>query len=337
MTRLPASLDQAFAFAHGRIGVLQQLLLGRSDVDRLLGAHDAREAEKVLTELKLTTQIDQGLQREEEILSAIASWLKAEIEHMAPEGKRDVFAILWLQGDAPLLAYLLKRKRGLTSAISQEPAHMLTTHHPDTLRALVETEESKMLPASLVTFVRATLAEENLDPADIDIRVARFTAAEQLKLAKRSGSKGIRLFVRHSIDIGNIRTVLRLIDAPKEERLRHLVPGGMIKPERLTGSRNEIAFAIEETGLGYGLADKIRQEETSGSDLERAFSDVLAADIARLWNVPLTVEPLFAFAALTLSQLRLLRVLLIGKRSGLSPQEIKKILPPFIPATHYVL
>lgn len=337
MTYLPAYVDQAFAFAHGRIGVLQLLLLSSSDVDRLLGSHDTREAEKILTELKLTTQINQSLSHEEEILDAVALWVKDEVTRMVPKSKKDVFSILWLVGDAPLLSYLLKKKRKLTSAISREPTSVVTAHDPAALRSLVETERDDHLPTKLVSFVKETLKKESLTPMDIDTRVAQFIADEQGALTKKSGSAGLRQFVQHGIDTLNIRTALRLLDATPEERTRHLIRGGRIPTETFAGTRAQIAYAIEEKGLGYDLADLIHDPDADGTALERALSDVLAEDISLLWNVPLSVEPLFAFAALTLSQLRLLRVLLIGKRSHLSPQEIKKMLPPFIPATHYVL
>lgn len=336
MTQLPTYVDQAFAFAHGRIGVLQQLMLGRSDVDRLLGSHDLSEAEKILTELKLTAHIFQGLSREEEILDAVALWVKDEVEHMAPEEKQEIFRILWLENDAPFLAYLIKKQRGLTSAISREPQSGINAFDPAKLRALVAEGDAGTLPPKLVSAVQNTLQEETIAAADIDTRVAQYIASEQLALAKRSKSMGIRLFVQHSIDLCNIRTALRTMESEPKERLRFLLTGGTIKPQDLTGNRASIAHAVEQEDLGYGVAETIRKS-ADGSALERALSDVLAGDIALLWNVPLSVEPLFAFAALTLSQLKLLRVLLIGKRSGLTPQEIKKILPPFIPATHYVL
>jgi len=56
-----------------------------------------------------------------------------------------------------------------------------------------------------------------------------------------------------------------------------------------------------------------------------------------MWNIPLSIEPVFAFAALAQSQLALLRALIIGKRANLDPQTIKKMLPPFLSASHYVL
>jgi hypothetical protein len=337
MTQLPAYVDQAYAFAHGRIGVLQQLLLNRSDVDRLLGSHDLHDAEKILTELRLTTQIPQGVNREEDVLDLVSLWVRSEVEHMSPEGKVDVFGVLWMESDAPLLSYLLKQHFGLTSSISHEPKSALSSLDPTLVRQYLAEGKSDILPEQLMVFIQEMLKKESPTPMEIDAAVSQYIATRQLELARRSGSYGIQQFTRHNIDVRNIRTALRLLDSTSTERMSELLTGGSVKPSALNGDRASIARAVEEAGLGYGLAALIRKQETDWNDMERALSDVLAEDVAVLWNVPLSVEPLFAFAALTLSQLGLLRVLLIGKRSGLSPQEIKKILPPFIPATHYVL
>jgi len=87
MSALQSVIGQHFAYASGRTGVLQQLLLTASDRDRLLGAANLPEAESILTELKLTNPIEQGLKKSDEILLAIGAWVREEVEIMAPESR----------------------------------------------------------------------------------------------------------------------------------------------------------------------------------------------------------------------------------------------------------
>ncbi len=333
---LSTYVDQAFAFAHGRIGVLQQFLLARTDIDRLLGAHDLQETEHILTELKMTANIDQGLERGDAMLDAVAAWVKREVIDMSPPEKHEIFQILWLENDAPLLAYLLKQQHGFTSEISRVPADSLTTYEAAELRKLMETEKSEILPETLTRFVHDVSHMQDPSPAHIDAAVAQWLANAQLKIAKTSKSAGIRTFVRHRIDVVNIRTALRLISAATEVRKAQLISGGSMNVQQLLGDRKSIAHAVEYADLGLHLTQIVQSPDSDTNALERALSDVLASDIADMWNVTLSVEPLFAFAALAASQLRVLRVILIGKRAALSPQDIKKILPPFIPVSHYV-
>jgi vacuolar-type H+-ATPase subunit C/Vma6 len=322
-------IGQHFAYASGRTGVLQQLLLTASDRDRLLGAADLKEAEAILTELKLTNPIDQGLAKSDEILRAIGSWVREEVDTMAPAAKRPVFHILWLEEDAPILSYLLKKHHGLTSAASTQPISDMTAYGSQALEALVNDNVTGSLPSLLKEFVQKAKAMKNANPISIDNAVAQYIATLQLSLARTSGSKALQTYVEHKIDLTNIRTALR--------QSSDLIVGGSLPITALTKDVPSLLSAIDRSSLPYELAESIRKTLDDPNALEHALSKVIADDIAHMWNVPLSIEPVFAFAALAQSQMKLLRVLLIGKRANMSPQEIKLMLPPFLSASHYVL
>jgi len=334
MSQFQSLVGQQFAYAYGRTGVLQQMLLNQSDVDRLLGSHGRKEVEKILTELRLTSKIDQGLSKGEAILQAVGAWVRGEVEQMSPESKKPVFHILWLSGDMALLSYLLKEKHGLTSAISSAPESPMTAYDPAALRALVRGEKVA-LPSHLTAFVEEMRALASPSPEQIDARIAQFAAQLKLRLARMSGSPLIRRYVQHTIDLTNIRTALRNYS---EATLRaSLLGGGEIAPDELLGSRAKVLAAINRSSLPYELAKSIEKLGEDPIALERTCASVLSQDIADMWNIPMSIEPLFAFAAIALSDIFLMRTVLIGKANDLAPQEIKKILPPFIPSTHFLV
>lgn len=335
MTFTRTGVGHDILFAHGRIAVLQQLLLERSDVDRLLGAHDVAEFARILTELRLTSRIDQGIDDPENILAAVARWTRDEVTGMCPDHLSDVFGILWLAGDISLASFLLKKKLGRTSSASEHPSPTITAFPLAAWESLIGEDDPAGMPPSAVACVRSILAIPSSTPEEVDAAVARWGAEHQLLLAKRSGSTEILTFVRHDIDAKNIRTALRSSDKTSEERVRLLLPGGSIPHPALLGTHDDLLGAAERSGFGYRLREAIRESDPRST--EQALSAVSAADVAALWNIPLSIEPLFAFAALTISQLRLLRSLLIAKRAGFSPQETKQMLPPFLSAAHYAL
>lgn len=339
MQELQATAGHDIAYAYGRIGVLQQMLLSRSDVDRLLGAHDAKEIAQFFIELRMTSRIDQGIADPDAVLVAVARWVREEVLSMAPVRSLEAFDVLWLEGDIPLLAYLLKKKLGLTSAISREPQPLFTAYAPDAWRDLVENGSGwdTHHPASARDIVARVLALKNPTPAVIDTMAAQWGAKEQLRAAKASGSSNILRYVQHMIDLQNIRTALRSLEASHEDRKALLITGGTVSVRDLTGDRRSIALAVELAEIGYGVADALRKEQLDEQHLEQSLSSVTAADIAHMWNIPLSPEPLFAFATLAFAQVNLLRTILLAKRANFSPQEIKRVLPPFLPATHYVL
>ena len=333
MSTLEPLIGQRFAYASGRTGVLQQLLLSQPDIDRLLGAHDRKDTEKILTELKLTSMIDQGISTAEGMLKAVGAWMRAEVELMSPEAKRPVFNIVWLERDRAVLSYLLKKYHKLTSGISKEPETSITAYSPESLRTLVDEGKEVSLPSHLVQFVQQMRKEKELSPQRIDAHVAQFIADLQLKLARASGSKLIIKYVTNSIDVTNIRLALRNYSA--DERAESFIEGGEIPVKTLMGDKADVLKAVNRSSLPYELDESIIKAGEDPIALERACADVIAGDIADMWNVPLSIEPLFAFAAIALSNLFLIRSVLIGKGNELAPQEIKQMLPPFIPATHY--
>lgn len=329
MSTKSALIGQHFAYASGRTGVLQQLLLSASDRDRLLGSASLQEAELILAELKLAHIAGPGLKKSDDILRAIGTWIHKEVETMIPESKQETFQILWLEEDAPMLSYLLKRHHGLTSSISIPPSNRMNTYDIDTL---------EQFPENLVPCIRS-LKKQRVNawkPEDIDHEVAAYVAALQKTLARTSGSSAIKQYVTHKIDLGNIRTALRCLVQGIDAK-NYLLEGGNIPLKDLTKDRKGILDAINRSHLPYTLADALTKAADDHNAIEHALSKVIADDIAHMWNIPLSIEPVFAFAALAQSHMRLLRVLLIGKRAGFSPQEIKLMLPPFLSASHYVV
>ena len=331
------TLGQHFAYAQGRIGVIKQSLLSQSDVDRLLGAHDRKAVEQIFIELKITDGIDQGIQDSDTVLQAVAGWMRNEVEQMTPLSKQPIFTILWLEGDAPVLAYLLKKHHGLVSDISEQPTPGFSAYNPEQLQALVERDETIELPSHVVDLVHRVKALADPTPKQIDTEVAQYVANTRLRLARASGSKDILLYVKHLIDISNIRTALRLRDYTAEEVLPYLLQGGTVKVADLASSQASILSAMKRSNLSYRLSELLEKPDIDVNAVEQALTYIVSEDIARMWNVPLSIEPLFAFAAITTLQLKLMRMILMGKRNELSPQEIKAALPPFISASHYVL
>lgn len=334
MSELHALVGQHYAYASGRTGVLQQVLLSSADRDRLLGAKDITDAEHILTEIRFTDRIDQGLSKADAILDAVGQWIHEEVVQMTPESKRAVFSILWLDEDAAIISYLLKQHHNLTSDALDAPSSGMSAFDTTELRELIDGETTPNLPDDVVTFVKEQMHQKDATAKSIDNAVAVFISNKKRELAKKSGSAHIKQFVAHGIDLLNIDAALREADEHSDQVF---LEGGSLNQEKLRGKLDDIVSAVTRSSLPFSLAEAVRNSDDDPNRLEQAFSEILAEDIARMWNVPLSIEPVFAFAALAQSQLKLIRAIAIGKRAGLSPQQIKSMLPPFLSTAHYVL
>ncbi|OGJ59427.1 hypothetical protein A2881_05575 [Candidatus Peribacteria bacterium RIFCSPHIGHO2_01_FULL_55_13] len=310
------------------------MLMTSSDVFRLVGSHGMQDLEQILTELRITDEIDQSLRNADAILDALNTWLRTEVEQMVLPEQAKVFRILWLENDVPLVAYLLKKRHGFTSPISREPASALSSFDPEALRAMIGNGEPGKLPGDLVQWVKEMVSKEGALPEQLDTETARFFATMRLKIAKESGSTDIARYVRNTIDSQNVRTALRLLGKEEKDPAMHFLHGGAIPVAHLTGSLETVRAAIEHSPLHFHMLKTLDRLE-DGNAVEQGLRGLLAKDLETMWQSILGVEAPFAFAATAVQQFRTLRAVIIGKRNGLSPQEIARILPPFIGSSRF--
>lgn len=324
---------QGYAYGYGRIGVLQEYLLTEQDIDRLVSA-DLATFTQLLTELKIAKSIDWTADPRE-LVRELERWLKHETEALVPMRERSVFDILWLKSDASFLAYLLKQRSGFTSAASTEPEVTATAFDPKMLRSLVQGQAVGFAPPELMSFVQSVRQNAKLTPQEIDTAVGRFVAERQTMLAAKSGSVLIQQYTAHHIDLQNILIARRLgrDDKPAD----HLLPGGRILTRSFTGVPGVLSELVRFSSLPSGLADVLEDGSDEASILlQRALAKAVAHDIALMRDRVLTIEPLFAFAAVAQSQFRVLRTIVVGKLAHLSPADIRKMLPPFLSASPFI-
>lgn len=321
-----------YSYGYGRVGVLQEYLLTQADVDRLIAARDEQDLAKELMTMKISSHVDYS-PHPHRFIQAIEKWLQHEVRAMVPENMRAVFDILWMKDDSSLLSYLLKRHHGLTSDLSSEPHVGATAFEPDDLRLAISGGRPTTLPESLLTFIRDVRDRPGLSAQEIDTRVARYVAQRQVELARKSGSRAIQLYVAHHIDLLNIRIARRLPEG--ESPAAHLLDGGEVDASRFTLDTERLAELVYSSSLPTSLADSIKSAEDSSVALERGLAKAIAHDLARMRNAVLSIDPIFAFNTIALSQLRLLRTILVGKTARLSVDELRDLLPPFLSASPF--
>lgn len=325
-----ASIRQSFAYAYGRTTVLRPSLLTEGDVNRLLGATSGQDAVRMLTELPMTKYIPQNLEQPEQILYAVFHWLEQEVIGMSPANLQPVFEILWLEDLGTLVSLYYKKQQGFLQHDAGTVESFVSHEFKPAWDTFVQTGNAEVLPINIRILLERTAKNTFDSPQEIDRLVSREVTTLKQELAKRSGSRLIKLFVQDSIDLKNIRLKLRLGEGYTESLF---LPGGRFAVHTFTGTKEKMLTAIETSKLSYTLADTIRTNDIAA--IEKASSSILAASISRMWNTALSIESTFAFAAITIQNLKLIRSILIGKKNDLSPQEIKSITPPFIRASLY--
>jgi hypothetical protein len=328
MNTVATSTGTSLAFAYGRIANLKDALLSENDCNRLLGAKDGKDATAILTELPLTKYIDQGISQSHELLQAVEHWIKYEAFTMTPVDKQNVLHVLWADRIAATLSLALKQKHGFTLSTTMLEDSLAPAECEPWVQ-YITTGATEQL-SEIAQYILCSLPN-NLDTAImIDTLCFAAAAAYKIKEAKRSGSTAITRYIVHTIDCTNILNRLRFGDNLDPA---HVLPGGDISLAALTGAKSALLAAMTHTDLSYQLIDAIRNDSTN--TIEQLCSSVIKQDLSNLWNTPLSIEPVFAFAAVGMNHVEYARNILIGKLNGLEPQEIKHLVPTFIPASTF--
>ena len=317
-----------YAYAYGRIGTLQGVLLTEADRNRLLGATDGKDAVSILTELALSKFIDQGLSTAPAMLSAIEHWLEQEVYSMTPDETRPALAILWIDSIASTLSLALKQK--LQLSLEENPLKELlgTTDEYEAWMQYIERDETTGLPA-IAKQLLSMMPSIGTTAMEVDQNVFNAAAKFKLAAAKRAGSKAIVTYVKHTIDCTNILNSLRF---SAEKFAEYFLPGGQIDRMRFN-SKESLATGIDSVGLSYDLSNALRSDNIE--EVEMLCTNVRKKDLAHMWNTPLTIEPIFAFAATALNHTAYVRNVIIGKFNDIDPQELKLLLPTFIPGSAF--
>lgn len=315
-----------FAYAYGRIGVLQQKLIHQGNIDRLVGAHNEAQLRQALSEIPFTAP---AMPQESlsDVPFAMERLLKKEVIDLVPEDKAPIFNILWLREDQSIIAHFLKEHFGHTSGLTSIQRKTVTAYGIEQLENLILRDNAEFIEDSdLIDFVASIKKQRTITPSKIDHDVGICIAAKQMQHARLSGSTLILRYVRHLIDLQNIRTLRRLPDGQSGEGL--FIPDGEINIKALVEHPKDLAELIRSSTLPSKLVDSMHRGEDSSIVMERSLHQGLAHDIAEMRSIPLSIESIFAYATMAQSQIFMVRSILIGKDAGLTGQDINKLLPP---------
>jgi len=323
----PASLSGSnFAYAYGRIGVLQQKLINQGNIDRLVGAHTMVQLRQILSEVPFTAPV-MPQDSLGDVPFAMERWLKKELTDLVPDDKKPIFNILWLREDQSIIAHFLKEYFGYTSGLTSVEKKSVTAYGIEELENLILRGDAGTIDdPELIEFIATMKKDKTLTPSRIDHDVGVFIAAKQIQSAKLSGSTLILRYVRHLIDLQNIRTLRRLPEGQSGKGL--FIPDGEINTTALTERPKDIAELIRASTLPSKLVDSMRHGDDSTLMIERSLHQGLAHDIAEMRSIPLSMEAIFAYATMAQSQIFMVRSILIGKDVGLNAQDISRLLPP---------
>ena len=330
---MPVS-ETIYAYAVGRIRVLETRLLDKSKLDRMVESPSIDEALKVLAETDYANMVAEldNVYDFEKILQAEIQHIYMLIQKINPQAH--LTDLISLKYDFHNLKVLLKAKYLKESGDTL--LFPVGTIPIDKLRTIVTEENYQELPAALRAAVEQ-IEEEFVvsgDPQVIDLSLDR-TLYEMLIGNARDLRSAILegLFVRE-VDLTNIKTFLRIkrMGRDKEFLKKAFLPYGYLPVELFNSLLDEplefLADRLAMSDYATVVSEGVREWQEKGNitHFEKLADDLLTAYLQQGKRKTFGLEPLIGYLYAKEIEVKNIRMILVGKINGLPIEVIRERL-----------
>lgn len=323
--------DTDYLVISARIKAMETGLLTRERMEQILEARSDEEAVKLLQECGYPELNATDPEALDAALSAAREATLEDLTDGAPDPRYiDIFKLKY---DYHNVKAILKAR-----AMNTDADHMLMDMGrvpAMELKAALDSGDLDALPPMLAA--AAAEAREVLDttrdPQLADITLDRWSYRDMARVAEDTGSAFLAGYVRIIIDAANLRTLVRTLRMGKNAEFLQgvLFEGGEIDQSSI--------LAVSAAG-GSGLAELygptvLRTAGEAGAEalgggtltaFEKLCDDAVGEYLAGAQYVPFGEAPLVGYLAARETEYTNLRILLMGRGTGLSPDIIRSRL-----------
>ena len=310
--------DTDYLALSARIHAMEDRLLTRDRMDRMIDAREESEALKVLTECGYGGAEGLRAQDVERVLAA------------APDPRVvDVFRLKYDYHNAKVLVK--------AEAMGIDAGRLLLDGGRVTASGLAEGYQKEQLSGlsprfqSAIREARETLAASH-DPQLADLALDRACYEEMAQLAQETGSGFLQGYVRLAVDVANLRAAVRVARMGKGSEFlsQVLLPGGSVSQQTLAAARGEELDALFQNGaLAQAAELGAKAARPAGGSLtafERECDNALTRYLGDARRVPFGVETVIAYLYAKEAELTAIRTILAGRRAGLDGAVIRERL-----------
>ncbi|MCP4129497.1 MAG: V-type ATPase subunit [bacterium] len=324
--------DNRYAFITGFMRALEAKRVTREIISQLTQAGSIEEAMEIV---RGAGYADFFRAREESTdVDALIHWKRAQVLELLEKYTfhGEIVKIFKLGYDYHNIKILLKGK--IFEFESPELLVDIGTIEKKEMVDIFKNEYYNLLPPlmnqAVLTAVDRYYTEKH--PILIDLVIDRILYKDILSQSAILGNKFIEDFLKLKINLLNIQTSLRGKEFAGIDSIREkiFIPGGTISKRRLYKLLDaEIEEAAEDVeALGYTrAAEAVRGYGESPFAIERECDNILVEYIRPAAYLVWGIEPFFAFGQAMEMELKIIGIILSGKRSGFSPEWMETRLP----------
>ena len=323
-----------FTQAVSRIWVLENRLLDKTKVERMIESTSASEVLRILNETEYAN-VSSNVKRAEdyeEILTAELKRIYDLVYEMSPV--KEIVKIMSLKYDYHNAKVLLKAKvlgKDLSSMLIK-----LGNLDLQEIKRKIDSDNLKSINGILGKGIQEAMKvfEETKDPQKIDIIIDKYMYEELVEINKSLNYKFIDNLVKAMIDSTNIRTLLRIKKQNKGRSFAEEVifNGGAIDSNKLVLLLNEspenimsrLQTTIYSSLIKEGFEGYIATE--SASLLEK-LSDNYIMDLMKSSKlVTFGPERLLSYIYAKETEIKVIRIIMVGKLNNIAEEVIRERL-----------
>lgn len=323
-----------FTHAVARIRVMEKRLLDKNKIERLLDANGADEVLRILQETVYGDSINnlESVYDYENILKEELVNLYINLYKISPV--KNVIDIMSMKYDYHNIKVLIKAK-----ALGKDLSNILIpvgTISIDLLKSCILTGELNPLGKYICQVIKEveTKLIETQDPQLVDILLDKYMFNNMIEKAKELNIEYITRYVRESIDITNIKTMLRVKKQNKDGRFLAgvLMPGGTIDEsiyiEGINDSLDIFINKISRTPYANVLHTILEEYVASGSitSLDALYDNYIMNHIKDAKRVNFGPEPLIAYIIAKETEIKIIRIIMVGKINKVTTEIIRERL-----------
>lgn len=319
-----------YLYISGRIHAMENRILTRERMERMLDAATAAEAAKVLSECGYGEMSAVTPTELEQLLARQRVELFRELGNASPDpGLMDVFRMKYDYHNAKVLmkAEAMGRDGGglLVDAGRYPVSRLEHDYHEGDLSACSSAF------AAAVAEAKEVLGRTG-DPQRSDFVLDRAYYEELRSAAGAVGSKFLTGYVRLCIDAANLRSAVRAARMGKDMAFLQevLLSGGNVDEAAVAAAalgEGDLAALYQRSGLEE--AGKLGAERLNGGSMtafEKACDDAVTRYLTQGRRVNFGEHPLIGYVYAREAELTTIRIILTGKMAGLSGDVIRERL-----------
>ena len=319
--------DTDYLAISARIRAMENRLLNRDRLERIIEARSDQEALKVLVECGYPEIPGAGL---EQMLASVREETVKDLSRAVPgEPGLEIFKLKYDYHNAKTIlkaqAMGVDAARLLLKGGRYDPEELLSRWQQESLGGCSDTFRKAMEQG-------AALLKESKDPQQVDLLLDKAMYAEMAKLAKDGKSAFLEGYVRILVDAANLRTAVRVYRMDKEDEFLRsvLLEGGNVSVQTIAAARGEGIADVFQSGLLAQAAKLGAALVKPGSGaltaFEKACDDAVTRYVSASRRIPFGEQVVIGFLYAREAEITAVRTIFAGRAAKLDGDTIRRRL-----------